>query len=50
MKAYCVLNYDITNPEGFDTYRPAASPLISELVKQEKARILVINDKVTMTL
>lgn len=45
MKAYWVLNYDITNIEEFTKYRANASPMIRELVKQEKAKVLVVNDE-----
>ena len=44
MKAYWILNYDITDPAAFKTYRPAATPLIMNLVMEGKAKILVIND------
>ena len=44
MKAYWILNYNITDPKVFETYRPAATPLIRNLVNDGKAKILVIND------
>lgn len=46
MKAYWVLNYNITDTQAFEPYRGTALPLIKKLIEERKAKILVVNDNV----